>query len=365
MRSAWGELLMTTFNAIHQTGRQETSSYNKTHFDEQTDLFCKEALSDFKQVTRQYALFHITFFSIGILELAAFVLFFSFFTKTTLFAFSLAGIFLSLFTYFVLLFYFQAKKPQQLLNVRRELIEATQKMLPFSPGSAEIYLATASSLQKMLTTLHRQEYSYYSLPASFETLSPLMQKFSVWTHWKDLHQMKELLLLMIIKQRIELIKLQPTDLEAHARLADAYLALSRLHMDPRKLHPHEEHLWVSPEYTAPEMLEKFKKAALRAVEEYKILSAYAPGDPWVHAQLAGIYCSLDLPLEEIQEYETILKTSSPDSQLLLRLGTLYFEHGASAQALRLYEILKEHGDPKAEELIAKYGSALTDEYSEF
>ena len=341
------------------------ATFNKTIYEEKTDHFCSEALDDFKQVTMQYALFHITFFSIGILELAAFVLFFSFFTKTTMFAFSLAGIFLSVFTYFVLLFYFQAKKPQQLLDVRESFVRASRNLLPFHPGTPEFHLGTASSLQKMLTTLHRQEYSYYSLPATFETLSPLMQKFSVWTHWKDLHQMKELLLLTIIKQRIELIKLQPTDLEAHARLADAYLALSRLYMDPRKLYLNEEHPWVSPEYNSPEMLEKFRKAALRSVEEYKILDFYAPSDPWVHAQLAGIYRTLDLPLDEIREYEAILKTSSGDPEIFLRLGTLYFEHGFSAQALQLYEILKRNDDAKADELIAQYGAALSDEYSEW
>lgn len=347
------------------TAPDATLAFSKSQFDEKTSHFCSEALDDFKQVTRQYALFHITFFCIGILELAAFVLFFSFFTKTTMFAFSLAGIFLSIFAYFVLLFYFQAKKPQQLLDVREAFINASARLLPFSPGMPEFHMGIASSLQKMLTILHRQEYSYYSLPASFETLSPLMQKFSVWTHWKDLHQMKELLLLTIIKQRIELIKIQPTDLEAHARLADAYLALSRLYMDPRKLYLHEEHLWVSPEYSAPEMLEKFRKAALRSVEEYKILDFYAPNDPWVHAQLAGIYRTLDMPLDEIREYEAILKASSGDAEILLRLGTLYFEHGFSAQALHLYDILKKNGDPKADELIASYGSALEDDYSEY
>lgn len=349
---------MTTSDAI-------LPPFNKSLFEEKTNHFCSEALEDFKQVTRQYALFHITFFSIGILELAAFVLFFSFFTKTTMFAFSLAGIFLSIFTYFVLLFYFQAKKPQQLLDVRESFVQASRNLLPFHPGTPEFHLGTASSLQKMLTTLHRQEYSYYSLPATFETLSPLMQKFSVWTHWKDLHQMKELLLLMIIKQRIELIKLQPTDLEAHARLADAYLALSRLYMDPRKLYLNEEHLWVSPEYNSPEMLEKFRNAALRSVEEYKILDFYAPNDPWVHAQLAGIYRTLNLPLDEIREYEAILKTSSADAEILLRLGTLYFEHGFSAQALHLYEILKKNNDARADELIGQYGAALSDEYPDY
>lgn len=331
-------------------------------FEDHTGHYCSEALDAFKQVTRQYALFHITFFCIGVLELTAFILFFSFLTKSTIFAFSLAGLFLTGFTYFVLLFYFQARKPQQLLDLRSSFANACKAALPFRSGDPACHMAISASLQRMLTTLHRQEYSYYSLPASFETLSPLMQKFSVWTHWKDLHQMKELLLLMIIKEKIEVVKLQPTDLEAHAHLADAYLALSRLYMDPRKLYPHEEHLWVSPEYSSPEMVEKFRKAASKAVEEYKILDAYAPNDPWVHAQLADIFRSLEMPQEEMREYEAILKVSANNREVLLRLGILYFEHGFSAQALKLYDALKNSGDPKAEELIAYYGSTLGDEY---
>jgi len=295
---------------------------------------CGEALEDFKQVTRQYALFHITFFSIGVLELVAFVLFFSFLTKTTIFAFSLAGLFLTGFTYFVLLFYFQAKKPNQLLDVRSNFLKTSRSTLPYEEKSAEYHLALAASLERLLSHFHRLEYSYYSVPASFKTLSPLMQKFSAWTHWKDLHQMKELLLLMIIKQEIEFIKLQPTNLEAHAHLANSYLSLSKLYMDPRELYPDEEHFWVSPEYASSEMLENFKQASLRAIEEYKILDSYAPNDPWVHAQLALIYHNLGLFHEEMREYETILKISPSDSEILFRLGVLYFKNGQSAQALR-------------------------------
>lgn len=350
---------MTPTDALLKTDK--TTPFNKTHFDDQTSRFCAEALSDFKQVTRNYALFHIAFLIIGVLELVTFVLFFSVLTKSTLLAFSLAGLFLTAFAYFVLLFYLQAKKPQQLMDVRTGFVQACRGLITSAPGSAQFHLAIASALQRMLTTLHRQEYSYYSLPASFETLSPLMQKFSVWTHWKDLHQMKELLLLMIIQQKIAVVKLQPTDLEAHAHLADAYLALSRLYMDPRKLYLNEEHLWISPEYASAEMFEKFQKASFRAIEEYKILDAYAPNDPWVHAQLAGIYRALELPQEEMREYEAILKVTASDPEILLRLGILYFEHGYSAGALRLYEVLKNGDAPQAEELISFYGAAFNED----
>src|SRR5262245_26633332 len=102
----------------------DTALKNKATFavkhsvEDQIERFSQEALSFFKQVTRHYALFHITFFSLAIFELFAFVLFFSFLTRSTIFAFSLAGLFLTAFSYFVLLFYFQAKKPQQLLELR-------------------------------------------------------------------------------------------------------------------------------------------------------------------------------------------------------------------------------------------------------
>lgn len=341
------------------------SHFNRSTLDERIDQFCSEALEDFKQITRQYALFHITFFSIAVLELAAFVLFFSFLTKTTIFAFSLAGLFLTGFTYFVLLFYFQAKKPNQLLEVRDNFLEASRSTLPFEKDTAEHYLALATTLSRLLSNLHRLEYSYYTVPASFKTLSPLMQKFSAWAHWKDLHQMKELLLLRIIKQHIKLIKLKPTDLEAHAHLANSYLALSQLYMDPRKLYPDEEHFWVSPDYDGFAMSEKFKQASFKAIEEYKILDSYAPNDPWVHAQLALLYHNLELFQEEMREYETILNASPNDREALFRLGVLYFKHGLSAQGLRIYEQLKKSSDAKADELIANYDTALNDEYPDY
>lgn len=336
------------------------SADSQAHFKDKIEQFSSIALEDFKQVTRQYALFHMVFFSIGVIELVAFVLFFSFLTKSTIFAFSLAGLFLSAFTYFVLLFYFQAKKPEQLLQVRNAFVESCRSTLRGEKGTSEYHLSLGLALERLLFSLHRQEYTYYSLPESFQTLSPLMQKFSVWTHWKDLHQMKELLLLMIIKEQIEVIKLQPTDLEAHARLATAYLTLSKLYMDPRKRNPDEDHLWVSPEYASPEMKEKFHKAALRAIEEFNILDAYAPNDPWIHAQLASVYHILSQPQEEMHHYEAILKVAPGDHDVLFKLGTLYFQHGHSAKGLRLYEILKQAGHSKAEELISCYDDALLD-----
>jgi tetratricopeptide (TPR) repeat protein len=306
-----------------------------------TDL-CSVTLENFKQVTKQYALFHICFFSLAFLELVAFVLFFSFFTQTTLFAFSLATLFLTGFTYFVLLFYFQAKKPQQLQDIHSFFLHHCKDK------------NVVNALENLLLTLHRQEYAYYALPHSFHTLAPLMQKFSAWIHWKDIYKMKELILMTLIKEQVDLVKLHPTDLKTHANLGNTYLALSELYTDPRKLDSKDPHPWISPDYETQSVLKKRDKALHKALEEYKILSFYAPYEPWVYDQLAQIHCLLNQTQEAIHSYEIVLAKISEDRNILFRLGILYFENGDHARALRLYEQLKSMQDPLAEELITYY-----------
>ncbi len=335
-----------------------TSEQFARHFERESPIDCNQALRGFKKVTRQFALFNVAFLFIGILELFAFVLFFSFLTQSTMLAFSLAALFFTAFSYFVLLFYLQAKKPQQLMDLRSAFIQSCQTSFPIEKGTKEFHTALSYALQQLLGALHGLEYRYYSLPAFFQTLSPLMEKFSAWAHWKDLHQMKEILLLMIIKEQIDLVKLQPTDLQSHANLASAYASLAKLYLDPRKLHPEIEYAWVSPHYASKEMGHLFRTATLHAIEELKILHSYAPGDLRVHAELANLYHSIAMPQEEMRAYEAITTIAPDDQEALFRLGVLYFEHGRSADALRLYERLQQIGSPKAEELISYYDATL-------
>lgn len=349
---------MTATQTFQKSQHQSRFHFNAALFQEQMEKHAATAIEDFKEITRQYSVFHICFFTIACLELLAFALFFSFLTKSTILAFSLAGIFLTGFAYFVLLFYFQAKKPEQLLAVRHTFLENCQDSLPFEKGSSEFHFSLGAALYHLLNQLHRQEYTYYNLPSTFKTLAPLMQKFSVWCHWKDLHQMKEFLLLMMIKEHIELVKIEPTDLETHSGLANSYRLLAKHYQDPRIANPQAEHLWISPEYQSIEMLKKFEKTSWRAIEEYKILDYYAPNEPWVHAQLASIFHDLNLPQEEIKEYEAIISIAPQDRDTLFRLGILYFEQGLNAQGLKLYEQLKKMHDSKAEELLSYYDAYI-------
>lgn len=223
---------MTT--ATFEFSKNRLSS-SKALFEQHVDTHAAQAITQFKEITRQYALFHITFFCLACCELFAFVLFFSFLTQSAILAFSLAGIFLTGFAYFVLLFYFQAKKPEQLLELRRSFLESCQASLPVEKMDNEYHLLLTHALHRLIHQLHGQESTYYALPASFHTLAPLLKKFSVWCHWKDLHQMKEILLLMVVKEQIELIKLSPSNLEHHAALASTYVALLQHYQDPSSL----------------------------------------------------------------------------------------------------------------------------------
>jgi hypothetical protein len=335
-----------------------TTTQNKPadcELDAEIAKLCSDYQRCFKTTTRQYAFFHIAFFLIATIELCILVLFFTFLTKPSVIAFTLAGIFLTTFSYFMLHFYFQAKKPQQIQDLHKQFIQDCIHRISFSHQLAEYHLFLSQALHIFLDAFSHQESQYYSLTCNLSTITSLVEKFSIWMHWKDVYLMREKILLSIVEQHIEYVKLYPTDLQAHAGLGKAYLELANLYCHPNKV-LEKRLLWISPEYDSEEMQDKFSKACYRAIEEFHILDAYSPEDPWVHAQLAGIYHSLDQPLKEIEHYEKVLSVVTEEKQILLRLGTLYFQNGASAKGLQMYEKLKKISEKAAEELLSQYGS---------
>ena len=166
--------------------------------------------------------------------------------------------------------------------------------------------------------------------------------------------MKELLHFYCIQEHIKWIKREPLDVEAHASLAQAYVALYKLYSAPQRLGKKTPYSFIMKEYESPGMLKKFEQAAGRAIEEFNILGAYVPENPWIHSQLAAIYHDLDLPDQEITEYETLCLMAPDDREVLFRLGVLYFQQGKNAQGLRLYEKLRQAQDPQASTLIQFY-----------
>ncbi|MCH9608667.1 MAG: hypothetical protein S4CHLAM45_12480 [Chlamydiales bacterium] len=329
---------------------------NQVTYLNQIPKLWSSTLRKFNTLIKSYVFFNLFFLLIAAAELAAFISFFTLMSQSSVLAFTLAIFFLTLFSYFVLRLYLLSKKPDFLMDIVDEYLDCCRQSLRYQEGIPEHHIALANAAQKLAHHLHEKEYSYYAPPFFLKSLAPTLEKFSCFCHWKDLHRMKELLLETAIDEHIKVVKCEPTNLEVHAALANTYVTYSSLYADPSGYHGVDEDRWIPPERSSEEMQEKFLRSSTRAIEEFHILSDYAPNDPWVHMQLAYSYHDLQMPEEEIREYETVLKLRADDKETLFKLGMLYFQQGKNAKGLRIYETLKHSNFKKAESLIKFYGA---------
>jgi hypothetical protein len=318
----------------------------ETHFQKIIDLNCVSALKHFKKVIRSHLLFHLIasllFIGEGIALAVAIT------TGAAAIAIILASLTLTVFGYLVLLFYFQAKKPEQFHQLKNWFLLICRKSIPEEIAPTIYHLSLANAAFRLSTYLKERDLHYFSLNTPFPLLNQLLRKITYWLHHKDLQGMKELLLSVAIEEHIALIKFSPLDLEVHASLANAYLTLSHLYRTKKGTE------FVALEILSEEEKIKYRAALNQAIEEYKIIDVYAPDDPWVHAQLAACYHELGMVDEEIFHYEQIIDAGQTDSEILFRLGCLYFQQGQTAKGLQIYDKLKGIADSRATELLEHY-----------
>jgi tetratricopeptide (TPR) repeat protein len=328
----------TTPRGVNMSIQPDTDhAFDDAIFQHNLPQYYRAILKDFRKVTHSFVTFNLLFLSLFAVELFFFFFFLPFLSKSSIFAFSLGGIFLTGFSYFVLLFYHQAKKPEQLAELRGRFLDSCRQLLPIPTGEAQHHLSLAAALSKLASYLQDFEWNFYTIPKILSPLSGLISHFSAYCYGEDVFKMKAALLETAVEEHLKQIRTTPTDLEVHASLANTYVALSKIY---------KEH----------SLDEKHRLVAKLAMEEFYILSHYAPNDPWVHEQLAVGYRDLGMPQEELKEVETLLKLRAQDKEILYRLGTLYFNQGLNAKGLQVYEELKRANFKKAEDLIGSYGS---------
>ena len=308
----------------------------------------KNTLKRFKKVVSSYARFKIIFFSVFLSEFFLLLAFFPFFSRSSFFAVVLGLLFLTVFSYFVLLFYFQAKRPEQMYLLKERFIDSCRQLNTAPKGSVEHHLSVAQCALSLVSHLTHFEYRCYSPLFGLSIFSSFCKKLGGYFHREDVFKMKEVLLHSAVKEHLDQIILSPTDLEVHASLANAYVSLSKFYLESGK-NKFSRKIETS-------LKQKFQHAAKRAIEELKILCDYAPNDPWVHAQLAQSYQSLNMCEQEMKEYEKLLELSPEDKTILFRLGVLYFQLGKNAKGLQVYEELKDCRFTNAEKLISYYGA---------
>ncbi len=300
-----------------------------------------KALAQFRRVTAAYLLFHLSMAVLVVAEWALLISLMVLMPRSGYLAITLAGLFLTLFSYIVLTYYYQAKKPEQLLAIRDAYLESCRET--FDARDPHTYhLGIARAAYNLFQLISSNPEGWHFLPDT-----PSLRHINRLLHWKDRHVMQEMLMHVTITHHIELIKQSPTNIEAHTSLANAYIALA-------KLYSTQKWFWTFTTQKREEMTARHTRALGQAIEELKILDSYTPNDPWVHATLATCYHHLGESDKEIEAYETLARLRPDDHDVTYRLGLLYFSSGASASALKIYERLRRFDPRKALELISHY-----------
>jgi tetratricopeptide (TPR) repeat protein len=330
--------------------------FDKEFYKDRISALINPTLSRLQRILKSYTVFNLFFLLLIAGEIAYFFVHLTLLVQTFVMAIHLALIFATIFCYFTLHMYAHTRKAEKLISLKSEFVQACQQIVLEPQGETEHHLMIAHACCQLATELHAKEYQIYKHPAWCIFLSSSFEKLNCWWFWKDIHFMKELLLQACISEHIKLVRTEPTDLETHAGLANAYVMLSGLYIDPRTVEGLDDDRWIPPTKYNESFKQKFRSIAEKAIEEFKILNDYAPHDPWVHAQLAYSYRDLQMPKEEIKEYETILQLCPDDKETLFKLGKLYFEQGQNAKGLQVYETLKRSHYKKAETLIHFYGA---------
>ena len=324
------------------TTQLDHPSYDDSSFLYHLPQIYRSVLKNFRKIIQSVVFFHLIF--IGLIALELF-LFLPFISRPAVTAFALGALFLSGFTYLVLFFYFQARKPERLTELLDQFLQSCKRHISVPPGEPQHHLSIAEALSRLAAYLADFEKNFYQFPAVLQSLTPLLRRFSTFCYRADVFQLKRMLLTTAVNEHLAQIHSTPTDIEVHASLAATYVALAKLFRNEttrRKKSP-------------PSFEENFQNATRLAIEEFRILNDYAPNDPWIHEQLAKGYHELEKPEEELREVEFLLKLRPQDPEILFRLGELYFHQGMNAKGLQTYEALKQLNFKKAEDLIAAYG----------
>ncbi len=332
------------------------ANYDSGFLQNRLRLFIHPTIEKFKKTLRTFSLFNVCFAVLISIELIYFFIHLAFLLQSFALAIHLSLIFATVFSYITLRLYFVTHKREKLLALKTEFIRNCKNDLQELEHDPEYYMLAAEAYCQLASEIHGLEYEIYHFPLWLKSLDSLLMKFSCWCHWRDVHFIKEMFLNASVDEYIQFVRIYPTDLEAHAGLANAYVMLSGLYVDPRSFEDLDDDRWVPPQKYNVAFKNRFRSIAKRAIEEFKILSDYAPNDPWVHVQLAYSYHDLQMPKDEIREYETILQLCPDDKETLYKLGQLYFQQGQNAKGLQVYENLKRSNYKKAEDLIHFYGA---------
>ncbi len=321
-------------------------------YQEQAKVLIGTFLPKLDRLLHMHVAMHALFSLLLLVEAALILALLPTLVATYLVGMAFACFILTLFAYILWSLYARTRKIERLEGMRDLYLKACREVVGFLPGTMEHHIAVANFCWNLASKLEGRAENYYALPNFLRFFNCYAEYLSHYLHWEDIDSVREGLLHAAAEEHVELVKHHPTNLSFHRALANAYVVLSQHYAAP--LEDEEEGRWPSKKVD-PQRQGQFRAMAARAIEEFKILCAFVPDDPWVHGQLAYSYQELQMPLEAIREYEILLKMVPTDPDVLFKLGRLYFQQGENAKGLRIYEKVRECAPQRAEALIAYYG----------
>lgn len=333
----------------------QTATEDKVKYSQKVlELHCVSGLKHFKKVIRSHVVFHLVFACILLFEIAGLITTCVLYRQSAFFALCISVLVLSIFTYLVLLFYMQSRKPEQFRLLKQWFLSVCSKSLSEDISPSDYHLFLAQALFLFSQFFQTKEIPTYLRSFPLDSIQRVMKKLSWLWHYKNFQRMKEILLLECTYEHLSLLKIEPMNLEVHASLGNSYLALSSVYKGLLQSPVKSDTESSSFEQMGETLEESFQTSIQNAIEEYKIIYETVKNDPWVLAQLATCYHELEMYDKEIEHFEKILEVSESQNDVMLRLAYLYFQEGHNAQGFKIYKLLKESHHEKADELFSYY-----------
>lgn len=285
-------------------------------------------LKQFYAINKRHAIY--TYFILGllILETLAFLITFPFFFKTGFFSVILALWIATFFGYFIFKNYLVSEREVAYDALGQKFIRG---ILTLHPEKTPIDQRKRAAQE--LIHFAEKEPIKYQPPEGWR--QKIKAFFSRLVHGDPLGLFSLTLYRLAKEELAGVIRLDPCSLNAHLSLAKLAESLSTLYRERGDKKSSE-------------------KLLKQAIEEYKVLLELQPHTISFYLDLAHVYHLLGMTPDEKATLERGRHIAPNDSEILLRLGKLYFISDEAAKGFKVYEALKAFDPSKSDQLIAFY-----------
>lgn len=349
-------------SAFYQTGTEKST--NPHLYEETVSARLPSFFKQLKEIYTASFFFHAGFIGTGLALLLCLSFLIWLQPNTWWIALCLCAFFMTSFSYFILYYYFQSKKPQQLRTLFKNYVYMCQTQLDTQLPISDYYLLLAKGTFKFSSFLFQNQMLLFPVVKNPHVQS-LISRFAYLMHISELIKMQEILIEKAIQNHIALIQEAPSNISAHTSLASTYIALSKLYELPTDYAFVRGCLITKRFFKSSSIQSRFQVATNEAIEELKIVDDLAPNDAWVHAKLATCYRLLRLKEKELGEYEALTHLRPDDVEVLERLGGLYFELGKKSKGLQVYDRLMQLDAKTAKTLLSQYDVYRSRSFSQF